>query len=49
MALQRDLKREGNIPSDPTAGDNGDLDGGVMAVFREELPADQLLLFTVAH
>lgn len=49
MALWRDLKGAGNIPSDPTAGDNGDLDGGGMAVFREELPADKLLLFTVAH
>lgn len=28
MALSRDLKRKANVPSDLTAGDNGDLDGG---------------------
>lgn len=27
-ALERELIRGANIPSDPTAGDNGDPDGG---------------------
>ena len=28
------MKREANVPCDLTAGDNGDLDGGGMAVLR---------------